>query len=108
MDTIGPMARDVAGVAAGLALLEPGFQPVATTPFQDTLQIRGSGAWNSTYRQYGDSQRRELFRHASSVPCCGIPGRPAGRGADYGGTAGLERSFISLSAFVPNVAGYDR
>jgi amidase len=25
MDTIGPMARDVAGVAAGLALLEPGF-----------------------------------------------------------------------------------
>jgi amidase len=25
MDTIGPMARDVAGVTAGLALLEPGF-----------------------------------------------------------------------------------
>jgi len=25
MDTVGPMARDVAGVAAGLALLEPGF-----------------------------------------------------------------------------------
>jgi Amidase len=25
MDTIGPMARDAAGVAAGLALLEPGF-----------------------------------------------------------------------------------
>jgi amidase len=25
MDTIGPMARDVAGVAAGLALLQPGF-----------------------------------------------------------------------------------
>jgi len=25
MDTIGPMARDVAGVAAGMALLEPGF-----------------------------------------------------------------------------------
>ena len=25
MDTIGPMARDVAGVAAGLTLLEPGF-----------------------------------------------------------------------------------
>ena len=25
LDTIGPMARDVAGVAAGLALLEPGF-----------------------------------------------------------------------------------
>ena len=25
MDTVGPMARDVAGVAAGMALLEPGF-----------------------------------------------------------------------------------
>jgi amidase len=25
LDTVGPMARDVAGVAAGLALLEPGF-----------------------------------------------------------------------------------
>ncbi len=25
LDTVGPMARDVAGVAAGMALLEPGF-----------------------------------------------------------------------------------
>jgi amidase len=27
LDTVGPMARDVAGVAAGMALLEPGFRP---------------------------------------------------------------------------------
>jgi amidase len=27
LDTVGPMARDVAGVAAGMALLEPGFAP---------------------------------------------------------------------------------
>jgi hypothetical protein len=26
MDTVGPMARDVAGAAAGMALLEPGFR----------------------------------------------------------------------------------
>ena len=30
LDTIGPMARDVAGVAAGMALLEPGFAPART------------------------------------------------------------------------------
>jgi amidase len=27
LDTVGPMARDVAGVAAGMSLLEPGFTP---------------------------------------------------------------------------------
>lgn len=31
-DTIGPMARDVAGVAAGMALLEPGFTVAASAP----------------------------------------------------------------------------
>jgi amidase len=29
LDTVGPMARDVAGVAAGMTLLEPGFTPDA-------------------------------------------------------------------------------
>jgi amidase len=32
LDTIGPMARDVAGVAAGMALLEPGFTVASTPP----------------------------------------------------------------------------
>jgi amidase len=32
LDTVGPMARDVAGVAAGMALLEPGFSVAGTTP----------------------------------------------------------------------------
>jgi amidase len=32
LDTVGPMARDVAGVAAGMALLEPGFTVAATAP----------------------------------------------------------------------------
>jgi hypothetical protein len=67
----------------------------------------GSGAWNGTQHQPGGSQRCELFLHASSVPCCGTPGRPVGRGADDRGTAGLKRSFISLSAFVPKVGGHD-
>jgi len=31
-DTIGPMARDVAGVIAGMQLLEPGFQVAETAP----------------------------------------------------------------------------
>jgi amidase len=32
LDTIGPMARDVAGLAAGMALLEPGFTVAAEPP----------------------------------------------------------------------------
>src|SRR5580693_9001103 len=32
LDTVGPMARDVAGVAAGLALLEPGFTVTGEAP----------------------------------------------------------------------------
>jgi amidase len=32
LDTVGPMARDVAGVAAGMALLEPGFGVASTSP----------------------------------------------------------------------------
>ncbi len=32
LDTIGPMARDVAGLAAGMALLEPGFTVSASPP----------------------------------------------------------------------------
>jgi amidase len=32
LDTVGPMARDVAGVAAGMALLEPGFTVAGDAP----------------------------------------------------------------------------
>lgn len=32
MDTVGPLARDVAGLAAGMALLEPGFTVPADSP----------------------------------------------------------------------------
>ena len=42
MDTIGPMARDVAGVAAGLALLEPGFS-VDVTAAARVGRIRPAG-----------------------------------------------------------------
>ena len=43
LDTIGPMARDVAGVAAGLALLEPGFT-VNTAAATRVGRIRPAGA----------------------------------------------------------------
>lgn len=33
LDTVGPMARDVAGVVLGMALLEPGFAPDPTPPW---------------------------------------------------------------------------
>jgi amidase len=32
LDSVGPMARDVAGVAAGMALLEPGFTVASASP----------------------------------------------------------------------------
>lgn len=41
-DTIGPMARDVAGVLAGMQLLEPGFQAGAT-PATSIGRIRTDG-----------------------------------------------------------------
>jgi amidase len=42
LDTIGPMARDVAGVAAGMALLEPGFV-VDVAPASRLGRIRPAG-----------------------------------------------------------------
>ena len=42
LDTVGPMARDVAGVAAGMALLEPGFT-VAAAPGARIGRIRPAG-----------------------------------------------------------------
>jgi amidase len=42
LDTIGPMARDVAGVAAGMALLEPGFA-VDAAPAVRVGRIRPAG-----------------------------------------------------------------
>jgi amidase len=32
LDTVGPLARDVAGVVTGMALLQPGFAPAAEVP----------------------------------------------------------------------------
>jgi amidase len=42
LDTVGPMARDVAGVAAGMALLEPGFV-VDVPPASRLGRIRPAG-----------------------------------------------------------------
>lgn len=42
LDTVGPMARDVAGVTAGMALLEPGFR-VAPVPAARIGRIRPDG-----------------------------------------------------------------
>jgi amidase len=43
MDTVGPMAATVAGVVAGMALLEPGFAPAAT-PVSTVGRFRLPGA----------------------------------------------------------------
>jgi amidase len=42
LDTVGPMATDVAGVTLGMQLLEPGFQPAAT-PAGVVGRIRTAG-----------------------------------------------------------------
>ena len=42
LDTVGPMARDVAGAAAGMALLEPGFEADAA-PARRIGRIRPAG-----------------------------------------------------------------
>jgi amidase len=43
LDTVGPMARDVAGVALGMALLEPGFAP-APQAASVVARLRPAGA----------------------------------------------------------------
>jgi len=42
LDTIGPMAADIAGVTLGMQLLEPGFQPAAT-PARVVGRVRTTG-----------------------------------------------------------------
>jgi amidase len=42
LDTVGPMARDVAGVVTGMALLEPGFA-VAASPAVSLGRVRATG-----------------------------------------------------------------
>ncbi len=42
LDTVGPMARDVVGVAAGMALLEPGFA-LGTAPASRAGRLRPDG-----------------------------------------------------------------
>ena len=42
LDTVGPMARDIAGVAAGMALLEPGFTVADAAP--QTVGVLGIDA----------------------------------------------------------------
>jgi amidase len=42
LDTIGPMARDIAGVVLGMQLLEPGFQP-ASSPATRIGRLRTDG-----------------------------------------------------------------
>lgn len=40
LDTVGPMARDVAGVATGMRLLEPGFSPAAAADVVSIGRLR--------------------------------------------------------------------
>jgi amidase len=42
LDTVGPMARDVAGLVTGMALLEPGFVPTAS-PAVSLGRVRATG-----------------------------------------------------------------
>jgi amidase len=39
LDTVGPLARDVAGLVAGMRLLEPGFEPAALGSTGDELRV---------------------------------------------------------------------
>jgi amidase len=42
LDTVGPMARDVAGVVAGMQLLEPGFRPTALDAGVGRVRLRST------------------------------------------------------------------
>jgi Amidase len=57
MDTIGPMARDVAGAVAGLRLLEPGFSV-------DVAAAAGPGRAGTLARQHGGGDARDRLARA--------------------------------------------
>lgn len=45
LDTVGPLAPTVAGVVAGMALLEPGFAAAAPAPLLGRFRLPGTAPW---------------------------------------------------------------
>src|SRR5437899_2187253 len=66
LDTIGPLARDVAGVTLGMQLLEPGFAP-ASPPARTIGRIRPDA---SRHRDHAPHRAVQPGRHAGA----GAPG----------------------------------
>jgi amidase len=78
LDTVGPMARDVAGVAAGMALLEPGFA-VDATPATRIGRIRPAGT--DVDRAINQAVDAALRRSGIAVIEVELPGWEAAREA---------------------------
>jgi amidase len=69
LDTVGPLARDVAGVARGMALLEPGFAPAVSS-----APVIGRVRLPSTDRVVDDAIDRLLAAAGIPVVEVALPG----------------------------------
>ena len=76
LDTIGPMARDVAGVAAGMTLLEPGFS-LDAEPARRVGRVRPAGL--SVDAAIDAAVDAALFRSGLEVTEIDLPGWAAAR-----------------------------
>ncbi|MEV0399698.1 amidase [Actinoallomurus sp. NPDC050550] len=61
LDTVGPMARDVAGVALGMGLIEPGFAPAPYDPGMTVGRLRIPGVAEPAIDAAVDAALRQVF-----------------------------------------------
>ncbi len=73
LDTVGPMARDIAGLVAGMALLEPGFTVAPTPPATIGLLTGTSGSALDAVPAIADAISTALHMAGFSVLPVRIP-----------------------------------
>jgi len=132
-DTVGPIARDVAGVACGMALLEPGFTPAAsparvvgrvrienTDPeLEDAVDAALAAAgftvrpvtlpgWDACFEPFRVILHAEFYRaHADLLDADGVT-KPSNAGLRRGSTVAadqLDEAMAARAAWTAEVAG---
>ena len=73
LDTVGPMARDVAGAAVGMRMLEPGFVPDRLDGPQTAGRIRLAGAAQAVDPSIDDAVDAALAAAGFTTTAVGLP-----------------------------------
>ena len=101
LDTIGPMARDVAGVILGMQLLEPGFEPAGTGAVSlGRLRLNGDPAIDAAIDAVLDASELEV----ADVEIPGWFTAFGDGGVALAGEAYASNRHLDLSRISPEVA----